>query len=120
MYLLNPKSPAELLNVVNSFTFHNVSIKSIKNEFVIAAILFFTFHNVSIKSRTTPANVSSISPLHSTMYLLNPGAATAAVRTVSFTFHNVSIKSYDYAYDYSRPSSFTFHNVSIKSSYVFY
>ena len=55
-----------------TFTFHNVSIKSVKYGNQAATIVTFTFHNVSIKSTHGPYTIISNS---------------------DFTFHNVSIKS---------------------------
>ena len=52
MYLLNRVNGSNSSGIVSGFTFHNVSIKSLG------------YNRINV----------SISPLHSTMYLLNPYA----------------------------------------------
>ena len=137
MYLLNPEATA-LSKRKESFTFHNVSIKSRRWEKKNAASGSFTFHNVSIKSMyyllyrmfvltlhstmyllnraLINANVVQDLTLHSTMYLLNLNDLNRSVLGVqNFTFHNVSIKSCSLEKKRSCNIYFTFHNVSIKS-----
>ena len=95
MYLLNPCFlRCQQRFRIFHFTFHNVSIKSNSNKYLGVAIFDFTFHNVSIKSEFTRKLFSRRQPLHSTMYLLNPGRKRQeSISNIDFTFHNVSIKS---------------------------
>ena len=100
---------------MNTFTFHNVSIKSLQ-LFYRHLLAGFTFHNVSIKSRKVVSTKSRVLSLHSTMYLLNRLiASSSSTRCSSFTFHNVSIKSLSQRRINISFITFTFHNVSIKS-----
>ena len=59
---------------------------------------------------------ATISPLHSTMFLLKP-KLHKDIRHANyyFTFHNVSIKTLTFVLMAASMSSFTFHNVSIKT-----
>ena len=52
MSLLNPYRHTYVFRRRDSFTFHNVSIKSNIIGNYVAEMLLFTFHNVSIKSRS--------------------------------------------------------------------
>ena len=71
MYLLNPVE-TEIKSLLESFTFHYVSIKSDVMAGNIGKIATFTFHYVSIKSGVALSTINSYIHLHSTMYLLNP------------------------------------------------
>ena len=94
MYLLNRESPARAAAAPSAFTFHNVSIKSGTNTIYNIDYFMFTFHNLSIKSKDYEDASLEMQNLHSTMYLLNRGAAYSYGNTPGiFTFHNLSIKS---------------------------
>ena len=93
MYLLNLNGYGVICTILKKFTFHYVSIKSIKRKL-------------------RPLHQRD---LHSTMYLLNRLYITDCPIPAEFTFHYVSIKSIT---DYSNCKKFlefTFHYVSIKS-----
>ena len=99
-----------------SFTFHDVSIKSVFLSLSASLPFFFTFHDVSIKSRKEVGKQIPTGTLHSTMSLLNPDTIPPHRATrCNFTFHNVSIKSTDTIKQQGGALYFTFHNVSIKS-----
>ena len=70
MYLLNPAKVKSFATSMK-FTFHYVSIKSLSAYNPTSDMIRFTFHYVSIKSFSARFNKSSVSYLHSTMYLLN-------------------------------------------------
>ena len=57
-------------------------------------LIKFTFHYVSIKSIKLLICICPVRNLHSTMYLLNLMGVMGTVLTSIFTFHYVSIKSY--------------------------
>ena len=57
-------------------------------------LIKFTFHNVSINSLKDTIDQIAEGNLHSTMFLLIPlQRVTSGVWMMSFTFHNVSINS---------------------------
>ena len=94
MYLLNPDESRADYTLYHIFTFHNVSIKSIWNE-------WFRDENLPLHSTMYLLNLGAINvcilakiSLHSTMYLLNRRTESVYDRSGhAFTFHNVSIKS---------------------------
>ena len=93
MYLLKHATGAPTNSIIE-FTFHYVSIKTMK-------ILFFTLYLLH---------------LHSTMYLLKLPAISKITSFYSvFTFHYVSIKTISTCVPISSPDEFTFHYVSIKT-----
>ena len=57
--------------MLDIFTFHYVSIKSLGVESMNLELIKFTFHYVSIKSIRQDITTREILDLHSTMYLLN-------------------------------------------------
>ena len=79
------------------------------------SMMTFTFHNVSIKSIRLIAAWTFSSSLHSTMSLLNPMPRLPFIANSVFTFHNVSIKSRFSSLFKTNDFTFTFHDVSIKS-----
>ena len=123
------------------FTFHNVSINSMKMLLTSLHKLSFTFHNVSINSLFFCSCVLTRTyNLHSTMFLLILSYVTVYSLPHLFTFHNVSINSgiratFSYRCIMNLHSTmfllirvsiifnlsiyvFTFHNVSINSNYI--
>ena len=72
MSLLNRSPFLKGKPTTGSFTFHNVSIKSIYDASKKKSVSIFTFHNVSIKSAPALGAVTAMNTLHSTMSLLNP------------------------------------------------
>ena len=92
MYLLKPS--LQLVKYIESrFTFHYVSIKTIRFTPDNYIIIIFTFHYVSIKTKRFCKDENIEDNLHSTMYLLKPLAVTGNIFSSSFTFHYVSIKT---------------------------
>ena len=72
MFLLKPLTASSVPNQSLKFTFHNVSIKTLKCASGSSRRAWFTFHNVSIKTGRLWCFQTNID---------------------SFTFHNVSIKT---------------------------
>ena len=115
MYLLKHATGAPTNSIIE-FTFHYVSIKTMK-------ILFFTLYLLHLHSTMyllkhfVQYNRPQIYPhLHSTMYLLkhnNP--TTIQCYSAKFTFHYVSIKTNSIWITFCLGFSFTFHYVSIKT-----
>ena len=60
----------EFLSSAEQFTFHNVSINSEEEAVLLEQVKKFTFHNVSINSLQNLSPLSTLSNLHSIMYLL--------------------------------------------------
>ena len=52
------------------FTFHNVSINTVDTFNSVVSGISFTFHNVSINTSFDAAKGGTLAPLHSTMFLL--------------------------------------------------
>ena len=79
----------------NYFTFHDVSINTVKNAGSgDGEATCFTFHDVSINTPLTYMLLIRGLPLHSTMFLLIRKPAYGKVDpTVVFTFHDVSINT---------------------------
>ena len=98
-----------------TFTFHNVSIKSIR---LIAAWTFSSSLHSTMSLLNQIAKVRDKIfhlTLHSTMSLLNPMPRLPFIANSVFTFHNVSIKSRFSSLFKTNDFTFTFHDVSIKS-----
>ena len=70
MYLLNHEGFTVWITPME-FTFHYVSIKSTAQAAEYQSGIIFTFHYVSIKSCKVVIITTSLTNLHSTMYLLN-------------------------------------------------
>ena len=75
----------------------------------------FTFHHVSIKTIKPYVNNDSVYHSHSTMYLLKLAIRPHLYLYHAFTFHHVSIKTVLPQQRGGRASGFTFHHVSIKT-----
>ena len=95
MYLLNHEGFTVWITPME-FTFHYVSIKSIRSLWSHRTDWSrFTFHYVSIKSTNLLRLNWCLEDLHSTMYLLNLMIFSRPhVNSKLFTFHYVSIKSH--------------------------
>ena len=102
--------------LITIFTFHDVSINTLREFESVCDQLFFTFHDVSINTIVDQGRVmryvtlhstmfllildsdfkemySSLSSLHSTMFLLIPVSTGNGMRWGYFTFHDVSINT---------------------------
>ena len=119
MYLLIPNNDSSgALSVI--FTFHNVSINSIRTLLKIWIKKVFTFHNVSINSSAEEVQEAVDYHLHSIMYLLILEASVHFV-TPDFNLHSIMyLLIHLYAlFLFCFFFLFTFHNVSINSGKSF-
>ena len=120
------------------FTFHNVSINTVRRTWQAFRLRSFTFHNVSINTFPEVPDPSFRLPLHSTMFLLihpisyNRNAVKTPLHSTMFLlirwnrWTNVNSVSAlhstmfllirdDSGWVWSRDQYFTFHNVSINT-----
>ena len=92
MYLLILHLDSWYVQILYSFTFHNVSINShFKQSYL---VLLFHLHSIMyLLIRTFPIATSKYPYLHSIMYLLIRIQIMSRIFLFVFTFHNVSINS---------------------------
>ena len=95
----------------------------LKQTFALSTLLsriIFTFHNVSIKTCPAALYITTLSPLHSTMFLLKPKNADQRNRRFP-ALHSTMflLKLFCLLFQILILFFFTFHNVSIKTRSAF-
>ena len=109
-----------MVDLLLSFTFHNVSINTTLHKQSRVCESCFTFHNVSINTSESWVRSWIVDhTLHSIMFLLILYTTDIVVEEIEFfTFHNVSINTCGLDFKRTITINFTFHNVSINTEKV--
>ncbi len=94
MFLLKLPHGQSIPFLFSAFTFHNVSIKTLKDSPSIATFVYLHSTMFLLKQQAKPKKNWKNSYLHSTMFLLKrKHLGHAPGQPAIFTFHNVSIKT---------------------------